>query len=255
MHGAALTIAGDKEQDRMSDGVRVNILGTVHMLDAALNAGVERFVHLSSASVYGAASYGSTPLHENETVPEPESLYSVSKYAGERLALRYRNFGLDVRVPRLSAVFGAWEYATGVRDTLSGPYQATMLALAGQPAIMPREGPRDWVYSRDVAGAVLALLDHSGERPVMVNVAAGGDGWTTAAWCERLAAEFPAFSYRIDKAAAATISYHGPQDRQPLNIDRLTGELGYQPQFGLEAAFVDYMTWLRENKSLLRPDS
>ena len=51
------------------------------------------------------------------------------------------------------------------------------------------------------------------------------------------------------------MSYHGPLDRQSLKIDRLTGELGYRPQFGLEAAFEDYMTWLRDNRRLLVPET
>ncbi len=250
IHGAALTIAGDKEAGRMAAGVAVNTLGSVHVLDTALRAGVARFVHLSSASVYGANSYGPGPLDEETTIPLPESLYAVTKYAGERLALRYRDQGLNVVVPRLSAVFGAWEYATGVRDTLSGPHQATVLALKGEAAVMPRPGPTDWVYGREVADAVITLMDRDDPSPSVVNVGHGGAGWTVTDWCAKLQTLFPDFDYREDPAAP-TVSYHGGKDREPLDVSRLADQVGYQPIYDLDRAFDDYALWLDEYKSLI----
>ncbi len=252
IHGAALTIAGNLEAGRMAAGVSVNTLGAVHMLDASLATGISRFACISSASVYGAGSYGSEKLDEVDTVAQPETLYAVTKFAAEKLALRYRDLGLNVVVPRLSAVFGAWEYATGVRDTLSGPHQATRIALSGGEGVMPRRGPTDWVYSRDVALAILALLDRQEAEPPVVNVSFGGAGWPVSDWCRKLSEHFPDFSYRVDENTDTyNISYHGDKDRQHLNNKRLLNDIGYNPRFGLDEAFDDYIAWLDKNKSLI----
>jgi len=252
IHSAALTIAGDLEASKMVAGVSVNTLGAVHMMEASLAAGVQRFACISSASVYGAGSYGDGVLDEADTIPEPESLYAVTKYAAERLALRYRAQGLNVVIPRLSAVFGAWEYQTGVRDTLSGPHQAAVLALQGGEGVMPRRGPTDWIYSRDVAEAVLACLARTQAEPAVINISCGGDGWPVEDWCRKLKEHFPAFNYRIEEGIEnPSISYHGNIDRQHLNNHRLVDEVGYQPHFGLDEAFVDYLEWLQSNKSLI----
>jgi nucleoside-diphosphate-sugar epimerase len=252
IHGAALTIAGNLEAGKMIAGVAVNTLGAVHMMEASLAAGVERFACISSASIYGASSYGDGLLDEVETVPAPESLYAVTKYAAERLALRYRAQGLNVVIPRLSAVFGAWEYQSGVRDTLSGPHQATVLALNGGDGVMSRRGPTDWIYSRDVAEAVLACLARTEMSPAIVNIGCGGDGWPAEEWCRKLKEHFPAFNYRIeDGVDDPSISYHGNMDRQHLNNRRLVDEVGYQPHFGLDEAFADYLEWLEHNQSLI----
>jgi nucleoside-diphosphate-sugar epimerase len=252
IHGAALTIAGDLEAGKMVAGVCVNTLGAVYMMEASLAAGVERFACISSASVYGASSYGSGTLDEMETIPAPESLYAVTKYAAERLALRYRAQGLNVVIPRLSAVFGAWEYQSGVRDTLSGPHQAAVLALEGGDGVMPRRGPTDWVYSRDVAKAVLACLARTEAEPAIVNIGCGGNGWPVDDWCRKLKEHFPAFNYRIEEGIDnPSISYHGNMDRQHLNNHRLLEEVGYQTQYGLDEAFTDYIEWLESNKNLI----
>lgn len=253
VHGAALTVASSREQGRAADIVRVNVLGTVNVLEAAVKYKVERFVYLSSGAVYGAHAFAKSALDEEATTPMPESLYAVSKYAGERLSLRYhQSHGLNVVAPRLGTVFGPWEYRSGARDTLSAHYQATRLALSGEEAIIPRPGPSDWIYSRDVAAVIVALLDHSAPETAIVNVGSGSDGWTMADWCAKLAQVFPGFRYRMSTSHAdATIDFHSPRDRAPLANRRLIEEIGFRPRYGLDAAFADYMDWVARNRSLI----
>ena len=90
----------------------------------------------------------------------PETVYAISKYAGERIALRYRRiWELDLVAARLGTVFGPWEYETGVRDTFSAPLLASSLVRRGSDVVLSGEGRKDWLYARDVAGAIAALLD------------------------------------------------------------------------------------------------
>jgi UDP-glucose 4-epimerase len=80
-----------------------NVLGTLNVLDAALRAGVGRVVFSSSREVYG----DQTVFPVSESTPlAPKNLYGASKAAGEAYCAAFRNRGLDVRVLRLTNVFG-----------------------------------------------------------------------------------------------------------------------------------------------------
>ena len=86
------------------------------------------------------------------------TLYGVTKYSAElvmrRLAELYR---FSLVICRLGWVFGPWEHASGVRDTLSPIFQLTSAAMNGWSVNIPRSDHRGWTYSRDAA-AVIALL-------------------------------------------------------------------------------------------------
>ena len=112
---------------------------------------------------------------------------------------------LNVCNVRLSAIFGPWEYDTGVRDTLSGPMQASLLAISGSTAILSRKESRDWTYSRNVAEALYAIMDQKNLTHDLYNITSGIP-WRVEEWCKCLAKTFPefkcfiAFSYDILKS-------------------------------------------------------
>lgn len=245
VHVAAVTAGATNDLDRAVEILDINTLGTARALNAARRAGVGRVVFTGSGSVYGESATAAPELGETDVAAVPETVYAISKYAAERLAIRARRtMGQDVRCLRLGAVFGPWERDTGVRDTLSPIFQVTQAALAGDAVVLPRPGRRDWIYARDVAGAVLAALDHPRGFDGVINVAPGTE-WSVADWCERLAARLPGFGYTMARVGhLPTVDYHGPGDRSPLANRRLVEELGFTPRFTLDAAFEDYMAWL-----------
>src|SRR6185295_19202641 len=140
--------------------------------EMAARHGVQRVVYPSSGSVYGANAFGPEPLDEVATPPMPESIYAISKLAAERSALRFRTIaGLDVIAARLGTVFGPWERDTGVRETLSPQWQVMRLLDQGREVILPTPGRRDWIYARDVAAAILTLLDKVTLPSSVINIA------------------------------------------------------------------------------------
>ncbi|MEX2502883.1 MAG: NAD(P)-dependent oxidoreductase [Trueperaceae bacterium] len=243
VHAAVITPGPDREVRDWKTIVDVNYRGTIEALDVAVRCGVERFLYPSSASVYGDTSFDDPTLKEDVTHPVPNAFYGIAKYAAERSTLRAHDLlGLDARVARVGAVFGPWEHATGLRDTLSGPMLASRLAVQGEEVVLPRPGPRDWVYARDVAGALIALLDAENPPHRLYNVSSGVR-WTMQDWCERMQAHDPDFRWRIsDDPSEANVTF-GPRDRSPLDVERLTGEI-YQPRYPLAEAFDDYMAWI-----------
>ncbi len=241
VHGAAITPGLEREARDADLIMQVNLLGTLRVLEAARDHGARRVMYLSSASVYGAAAYPGRPLEEGRDTPLPNTMYGIAKYAAERAALRARElWGLDVIVARVGAVFGPWERDTGVRDTFSGPMLATRALVRGERVQLPRAGPSDWVYARDVAAALVALLDAEALEHELYHVSGGG-GWSLADWCRALDERLGQGRFRLDPDAAATLPLTA-RDRAPLAIDRLRAH--YLPRYGLEAAMDHYLAWL-----------
>jgi nucleoside-diphosphate-sugar epimerase len=239
VHGAAMTPGVRQERTEGARVIAVNVIGTRNVLEAAADGGVRRLVFLSSGAVYGAGAYGAAPLDEGAT-PLPESLYAITKHAAERLALRYRAIGnLEVAAARLSSVFGPWERETGVRETLSPPWQAMRLFRLGEAVRLPRPGRRDWIYAPDVAEAVLALLFMPKPPPDVVNVGPGAE-WTIEEFCHRIGA-------KLEDGTPPNVDLYSDRDRAPLAIERLVREVGFRPRFGLDAAAAAYLDWLTEH--------
>ncbi|MBN1560735.1 NAD-dependent epimerase/dehydratase family protein [candidate division KSB1 bacterium] len=82
----------------------VNVTGTENLLEAALAAGVNRFLHCSTCGVHGHIK--NPPADENAPI-EPEDIYQTTKYEGEKLARRYHEkHGLPVTIVRPVGIYG-----------------------------------------------------------------------------------------------------------------------------------------------------
>jgi nucleoside-diphosphate-sugar epimerase len=244
IHGAAMTAGAKRERTQAAAIFDVNLHGTLNVLAAASRAGVGRFVQLSSGSVYGAGAHTQTELVEDRDVPQPESLYAITKYAAERAALRHRALhGLDVVVARLSVVFGRWEYDTGVRDTLSPPLLLARLARAGLAARLRNGLPDDWIYARDAAEAVAALADARHLSHALYQVGTGRR-WSPRAWCDLLRDAYPEFDYAfVSPAQEANVGGQSPPARPPFSVERLGQDTGFRARFDDRRAFFDWMNW------------
>jgi len=243
VHGAVITADSARERRDAAGIVSANVQGTVNVLEAARDRNVERFVYLSSASVYGANALAADVLSEEHTPPLPETLYAITKYAAEGIARRYAAvFGMPVVAARLSAVFGRWEYDTGLRDTLSPPYRLTRMAERGESVALCGDGDRDWIYAPEVAAGVIALMDAADLRYDVYNVGTGKT-WNLLEWCMKLTAVWPAFSWRLASEGDGE-TLLDPGNRSPLCIERILQDTDFAPSFGLDQAFEDYLAWL-----------
>jgi UDP-glucose 4-epimerase len=244
IYGAALTADAAREAAEPDRILDVNVGGLVRVLQAVASAMVRRTIVLSSGAAYGDTAFQDSALDETAP-PTPRSLYAVSKLAGEQFARRLAELhGLDLRIVRLSSVFGPWEHASGVRDTLSPPYQVALAALEGRPAILPRPCARDFVYVRDVAGGVTALIDAAAPGHDLYNIGPGA-AWSLQAWGERLTGASGYACRPRRSGEAATVDLYGDRDRAALSVARLTDDLGYKPRFGMIESAQDYGAWLK----------
>jgi UDP-glucuronate 4-epimerase len=134
---------------------RVNVQGTIELLEAARLTGVAKFVFASSSSIYGVSSR--VPFREADTDNRPVSPYAATKLAGERICHAY---SVSHGVPCVCLRF----------FTVYGPRQRPDMAIRkfaegierGEPVPVFGDGfsGRDYTYVEDAVDGILAAIDH-----------------------------------------------------------------------------------------------
>jgi len=137
----------------------VNVEGTRNLLEAARQAGVERFIYISTIAVIGRPPPGE--VITEETPCRPQDPYQESKLEAEELTLAYyREHGLSTIVLRPGAIYGPWSRYAFNRLFFEDPLRGLAFRVhGGRHVTFP-------VYVQDVAWAVEAALERG--RPGQV---------------------------------------------------------------------------------------
>jgi UDP-glucose 4-epimerase len=245
--GAAITAGPAREAADPQSILQVNLMAQVPILMAAHRHRVRRVINLSSGSAFGAAAFRHALLDE-ELPCEPVSLYAITKHASERVVARLATlWAADFISVRLSGVFGPWERATGVRDTLSPQMQIITALHQETQAILVRPGVRDWIYAPDVADAVAVLVEASRPKHDLYNISTGRE-WTALQWGQHLADLNPGFVCRLaTPGETPTVDLHADADRAPLSISRMEDEFGWRARFGCADSASDLNEWWKHH--------
>ena len=132
----------------------VNLGGTLTLLEAARQAGIEQFALASTSSVYGETKR--LPFVESDTADRPLAAYPASKRAAEMLAHSYHNLvGMNVTCLRFFNVYGP----AGRPDMM--PWRLMEATRTGEQIKLFDGGDihRDWTYIDDTVAGLLAALD------------------------------------------------------------------------------------------------
>ncbi|MCX7847469.1 MAG: SDR family oxidoreductase [bacterium] len=170
LHQAALPSVPRSVQDPLASNA-ANVDGTLNVLWAAKQAGVQRVIYASSSSVYG--NVATSPKHEDLT-PAPASPYAVSKLAGEYYCrVFYHVYGLETVALRYFNVFGP-------RQDPHSPYAAVIPRFIsrlrqGLPPIIYGDGTqtRDFTFVANVVHANLLACTAPSAAGSVINIACG----------------------------------------------------------------------------------
>ena len=148
-----------------------NIKGTFHLLEAARNAGVSRFILASSSSVYGVIQ--SVPFHEDMCLNQTISPYAASKLAAEQLCSNYAHlFGMSCIALRFFTVYGPRQRPDlAIHSFTRSIFQGTPIRQFGDGSTR-----RDYTYIDDILQGLTATLTYNGPAYDVFNL---GESETT----------------------------------------------------------------------------
>ena len=214
---------------------RTNVLGSLHVLEAARREQVRRVVLASSSAVYGDHD---GPVAE-DAASRPMSPYASSKLAMEELARLYTSaMGLQTVCLRFFNVYGP-------RQDVHSPYAAVIPLfieglLDGRPPTIHGDGgqSRDFVFVEDVVQAMLQASQAAVAGQVF-NIGQG-QSWTVLELAETLAALVQESLPPVFGPARA-----GDIRTSAADIGRATEALGYRPVWDLHQGLQVTVEWTR----------
>lgn len=224
--------------------VHTNVIGTLNVLQAARELGVERVVHTSTSEVYGTAQY--VPIDEKHPL-QGQSPYSASKIGADKMAQAFhRSFGVPVVTLRPFNTFGPRQSARAVIPTI------ITQCLAGDTVHLGSLEPtRDFGYVTDsVEGYLLAA---GTDKVVGMTINLGSGREISIGDLARTIMEMT--------GSAATIKSDERRLRpEASEVDRLLADnslarslLGWRPQVTLEDGLARTIDWIRQNPERFRP--
>ncbi len=232
---------------------KVNVLGTKNVLDSAVEAGVKRFIHISS--IHAFKDKGEPLNEESELVVKEGSAYDRSKAEGIRLVMNHYDLPEKVVICP-TALLGPYDY----KPSFMGRFLIS-LARKDVPALVT--GGFDWVDVRDVAKAAVRSI----ERGNGIYITAGkylSVLELANIWCEICKVEPPKLTFPLSLAVTFTKlafpifslfksdtiltpeALTALKWKSPIIFEKAKRELIYNPR-PIEETLRDTYRWFKEN--------
>lgn len=144
--------------------VETNVTGSLNIVQAARELGVEKVVHTSTSETYGTARY--VPIDEEHPM-QGQSPYSASKIGGDQIALSFhKSFGTPVAVARPFNTYGPRQSARAVIPTIITQIASGMREIK-LGALHPT---RDFNYVMDTVRGFIAMAESDNSVGEVINI-------------------------------------------------------------------------------------
>jgi UDP-glucuronate 4-epimerase len=216
---------------------RVNVEGTMSILEGCRHAGVLRLVFASSSSVYGARGLHSAAFRESDPCLQPASPYAATKRAGELLLSTYRDlFGIGSHALRFFTVYGPRQ-----RPEMA-IHKFTRQIAAGQTVTLFGDGTtaRDYTFIDDIIDGVHASC--RGVKPGDLEIYNLGGSRTTTLrrLIDLIGAGLgvaPTIDWKPEQPGDVPITF--------ADVGLAGRDLGYAPKVPIEEGIGRFLAWFR----------
>ena len=221
--------------------IETNVQGTLNLLQASKELGVERYLQVSTDEVYG--TLGKTGYFYETTPLAPNSPYSASKASADMLVRAYREtYGLPTLNTRCSNNYGPYQYPEKLI-----PFFISQL-LKGEKVPVYGDGlnVRDWLYVYDHCEAIDVVL-HNGKVGEVYNI--GGHNEKTNMEITHLILD----AMGKDESSIKYVEDRLGHDRRyAISNDKITAELGWKPSITFEEGIKLTIDWYLNNQEWMK---
>jgi dTDP-glucose 4,6-dehydratase len=226
------------------DFYRTNVLGTQQLLQAAHDAGVPRFHHISTCEVYGDLPLDTDEVFTEASPYRPRTPYNASKAAADMAVRAYHEtFGLPVTISNCANNYGPYQFPEKLIPWF------TIRLMSGQKMTLYKSSRnrREWLHVLDHCTAIDAILKQ-GRVGETYNIGSGfeADVETIA---DLLLDEFD-----LDESWKMYVPDRPGHDRRYLlDSNKLRRELGWAPGIAFEQGFRETVQWYRDHEGWWQP--
>jgi len=225
--------------------IAVNAQGTLNVLQASLDEGVEKVIHTSTSEVYGTAKY--VPIDEKHPL-NPQSPYAASKVSADKLASSYYlSFHLPVATIRPFNAFGPRQSARAIIPTIISQALTDSHVRLGS-----LEPVRDLTYVKDLVRGFLAVACTKGCAGDTINIGTGrgvaiNDLAKTVS--QILGKDF---DLKVEQERIR------PEKSEVWELicdySRARDTIGWEPEYSLEEGLRESIEWIQRNLARYKVD-
>lgn len=240
-----VNFAAESHVDRSITGpeifIETNVQGTLNLLQASKEIGIEKYLQVSTDEVYG--SLGATGYFYETTPIQPNSPYSASKASADLLVRAYyETYKLPVLTTRCSNNYGPYQYPEKLI-----PFFVSLL-LKGEKVPVYGDGlnVRDWLYVYDHCEAIDTVL-HKGKIGEVYNI--GGHNEKTNMEITNLVLS----AMGKDESSIKYVEDRlGHDKRYAIDNTKIQTELGWEPSVTFEEGIKLTIDWYLKNQSWIK---
>ena len=221
--------------------VETNVQGTLNLLQACKELGIERYLQVSTDEVYG--TLGKTGYFYETTPLAPNSPYSASKANADLLVRAYyETYKLPVLNTRCSNNYGPYQYP----EKLIPFFISKLLRGEKVPVYGDGLNVRDWLYVYDHCEAIDEVL-HKGQIGQVYNI--GGHNEKTNLEITHLILD----AMGKDESSIEYVQDRLGHDRRyAISNDKITAELGWEPSVTFEQGIKMTIDWYLNNQDWIK---
>jgi dTDP-glucose 4,6-dehydratase len=219
--------------------VKTNLEGTQTLLNCSLDAGIKRYVQISTDEVYG--SLGPEGRFTEDSPIQPSSTYSASKAGADFLALAaHATHKLNVCVTRCSNNYGPYQFPEKLI-----PLFITN-ALNDQPLPLYGDGKnvRSWLHVDDHSRAIMAVVE-KGRAGEVYNIGGSPESEKENIEVTKTVLNILGKSETLIKKVE---DRKGHDRRYAVDYSKIKAELGWEPRVKFEDGIASTVAWYLENQ-------
>lgn len=242
---AVVNFAAESHVDRSITGpeifIQTNVQGTLNLLQACKEIGIERYLQVSTDEVYG--TLGKTGYFTEETPIAPNSPYSASKASADLLVRAYfETYNLPVLVTRCSNNYGPYQYP----EKLIPFFISKLLKGDKVPVYGDGLNVRDWLYVYDHCEAIDTVL-HKGKVGEVYNI--GGRNEKTNLEITKL---ILSAMHKDETSIEYVQDRLGHDRRYAIDNTKIQTQLGWKPSLTFEEGIKITIDWYLNNPEWMR---